>query len=504
MLTTFNFSAQETQFSHSFSFGSNSGKVIGPLNDDFVSIVFRLPVDESSNILITDALQENGNNLSPTYPQTTERQDIVVSLGGGFPIPNPDGSNLFLSPVLTRSGWKYDDSAVSSVLWTLVSETPEGYVPFDGETSYPYNGLSVEGIPYKRIADKLWVSASSVYVGGTGNECVTMQEVSGTPQNLTLAVNAPGAFTVATNGAVSPGFTFTTVHSGNNYGMTSYYSPDWVIVRMNATGTFTPPTAGDSGFTVGNFRNLTGVKGISLIGGVSAPSGLAGKYLTVDSPSTAYYPWFQVDGAGSDPAPGGTGIPINLQSIYSATEVSQHLAASISGQQLVNILFVAASAIPAGSYFNFSCPLGDFYVYYIKDGAGSDPAVPGKIGIKVEIAAADTAAQVASLTLFSANRAYIGMPDGRGKFPRIWDNGAGWDNPTDFRFNSFGLLAGDVIGSYEIDTIIKHSHEYQNTQAPGNFIAGGTSAQLEPSETALTGDEETRPVNINLNAFIKI
>lgn len=507
LIETFSINTSVASYYKSFSFGTNAGKTITEDLDDFIKLEWRFRTNEEFDISITDILQVSGNIVQPVYPETTNAQAISATLGGGYPIYY-DGMEIGLYPVRTKEGWRYDDSVVGSVLWTLASDTPEGYVPFDGEESYPYSGISPEGIPYRRIADKLWITASNIYVGGTGNKFVTMQEISGAPENLTLAVNSPGAFTAANNGTLSPGFTFTTVHAGNDYGMTSYYSPDWVIVRMNSRGTFSSPTAGTSGFSVVDFRNFSIVNGISLIGSVSAPSGLAGKYLTVNNPSTSYYPWFQVNGSGSDPAPGGTGILINLQSTYSATETAQHIAASISGQQLTNILFVAASAIPPGAFWDFSCTLGDFYVFYIKDGAGSDPAFSGKKGIKVEISSAFTAAQVANNTLIAVNKAYIGMPDGKGKFPRIWDNGAGWDNPTSFRFNSFGLLPGDSIGSYEIDTIIKHSHLYTlPVQVSGTNIpttGGAEEIQNQIFPTSITGDEETRPVNINLNAFIKI
>lgn len=508
LIETFTIETSVDTYYKAFNFGTNAGKVITEDLDDFIKLEWRFRTNEEFDISITDVLQESGNVVQPFYPETTNAQAIAETLGGGYPIYY-DGMEIGLYAVRTKNGWRYDDSVVASVLWSLLSEAPEGYVPLDGETSYPYNGYSNEGIPYKRVADKLWINSAGVYVGGTGNEFVTMQEVSGAPQNLTLAINSPGPFTAATNGAISPGFTFTTVHAGNNYAMAGYYSATWLLIRMNDAGTFGAPSNGTSGFNTLNYRNISGINGIVLVGSVSSPAGLAGKYYTIDNPSYPFYNWFKVDGVGADPAPGGIGILTNLQSTYSNVEVAKHIAASLSGQQLMNILFVAASAIPAGAYWTFSCSLDDFYVYYIKDGAGSDPAIAGKIGIRVDISASNTAAQVASLTLFAVNRAYIGMPDFRGKFPRIWDNGTGWDNPTAFRFNSFGLLSGDVVGSYEIDTSIEHAHTYTDTTfGTVSVLAGpnniGVLQSQQGTPTSLAGDKETRPVNINLNAFIKI
>jgi hypothetical protein len=56
-----------------------------------------------------------------------------------------------------------------------------------------------------------------------------------------------------------------------------------------------------------------------------------------------------------------------------------------------------------GKYWIFSSPEVNYYVWYNVDGASTDPAVPSKTGIEVEIDSGDTAAQVATATVDAIN-----------------------------------------------------------------------------------------------------
>jgi flagellar hook protein FlgE len=59
-------------------------------------------------------------------------------------------------------------------------------------------------------------------------------------------------------------------------------------------------------------------------------AGLAdNQYFTLNSPATSYYVWYDVDGGGVDPAPGGTGIAVNLLSTDTAAQVATKVAAAI-------------------------------------------------------------------------------------------------------------------------------------------------------------------------------
>lgn len=55
-------------------------------------------------------------------------------------------------------------------------------------------------------------------------------------------------------------------------------------------------------------------------------------YVTVNNGSTSFYFWFNLDGAGVDPAPGGTGVEIALGATPTAAQTATGLAAGIDAQ----------------------------------------------------------------------------------------------------------------------------------------------------------------------------
>lgn len=75
----------------------------------------------------------------------------------------------------------------------------------------------------------------------------------------------------------------------------------------------------------------------------------------------------------------------------------EDLVNGIKGVESTEVVTVAASAMSAGDYFTINSPTASYYVWYKKDGTGTDPA-PGGTGIEVDILSTDTAAQVASKT----------------------------------------------------------------------------------------------------------
>jgi microcystin-dependent protein len=118
------------------------------------------------------------------------------------------------------------------------------------------------------------------------------------------------------------------------------------------------------------------------------------------------------------------------------------------------------------------------------------------------------------------------VPDLRGRFVRGWDNSAGNDPDAGSRFAIAGGASGDAVGSYQNDATAvnglatasdgSHSHDYYSSD---NFSAGiypnratndlhASTAQhstsTEGSHThSLTGDAETRPINVNVAFYIR-
>jgi flagellin-like hook-associated protein FlgL len=74
-----------------------------------------------------------------------------------------------------------------------------------------------------------------------------------------------------------------------------------------------------------------------------------GLYNLFYSPTTSYYTWYQVDGAGSNPNAGGTGIQVNISSAWSANQVASAAASAIN-----SATGGAVTAVAGGgrSYYN--------------------------------------------------------------------------------------------------------------------------------------------------------
>lgn len=59
---------------------------------------------------------------------------------------------------------------------------------------------------------------------------------------------------------------------------------------------------------------------------------LGGKYFLIDSPTTSYYVWFDVDNLSTDPTPGGTGIEVDISAGDSAVVVAAALQVALDAQ----------------------------------------------------------------------------------------------------------------------------------------------------------------------------
>ncbi|HIJ20296.1 MAG TPA: flagellar hook-associated protein FlgK, partial [Deltaproteobacteria bacterium] len=82
----------------------------------------------------------------------------------------------------------------------------------------------------------------------------------------------------------------------------------------------------------GNMEDLVnGIKGVEstevVTGAASTLSG--GEYFTLSAPTTDYYVWYEKDGTGIDPAPGGTGIKVKISTGDTAAQVASLTAAAI-------------------------------------------------------------------------------------------------------------------------------------------------------------------------------
>jgi hypothetical protein len=523
LIETFSLTSNYQAFSISFIFGTNDGKVIGTNNDDFVALDFRLRTDEEIDVNLVDFLQESGNIINPVYPETPQRFDVKEALGGGFPVPAYDGSDFLLSPILTAEGWVYDDSVVGSIMTQTTPEVPLGWVEGDG-AQYETAGYFPGGVPCSRLQKKYMrrnfpnpLDDDILPRYGTGADFVTaiFDNFTAPPQGgtdtLIINNNKTGSVTDFSDGTPPTGFTFHNISSGavNTNSKGFYTGTNSFYIWGNVAGTPTiSADAGTSGFTATQLRSFSSTKPLAFFSNILGAAGLAGKYIRFGNTTTTFYIWFKVDGSGVDPTPGGTGIEVDLLSGWDALTVARILTAAVSGFKLTSITTVAATSVPAGSYFNLNASTEEYYVWFEKDGSGTDPAPAGKKPIKVFIEGGNNAAQVSAWTLLAINSKYFAVPDVRGLILRGWDNGANIDLFSDGRIsNSNPLTVGDVPGSFEFDDNLAHSHTFLQTDFNDIGVATDATAVSQchqsTQNTSASGEEESRPLNMSVNYLVK-
>jgi hypothetical protein len=511
-----------------FPFGSNTDKTIGTLNDDYVEIAIRFPLNTTFDITVTDAVLTHGNVTITAFPDQTNADMLARSIAGWMPTPAENGADLYLPVVLTKEGMKFDDSAIGDI----VAKNNIDY--FDGSISTKSNELlaygdtyktseySPLGIPYSRYQSKIYNTTLKAPIYGTGPAFVDTYVNTTVSNDLRITTNAAGSASGASD--VSTTITFSNIHTGANYGVLGYvYQPTSILVIDNGYGAApVNANAHTSGFSIATVRNNAVTRQSFVISGITSAATLAtgagnpAKYFTfTNSVSGSYYVWFRVT-SETDPAPGGTGIQIKLTSTDNNVEVTRILRESISGYQVTKAVVPAGSSIPAGSYFTFSSPTVNYYAWFKVSGAGNNPNVPGRIAIQINIESTDTNAQVTDKIRVALNSEYFATPNLRGWFLRGID-------PTNINDpgKRYGILStsyGPELGTFELDEFSYHTHSL-NESAPNPILsllyhssaagptnignAGGNEFFGATLSVGFEGSVETRPVNAGVIWAVK-
>lgn len=444
-------------------FPSNAGMTIGTNNDDYVGICLRSP-GSTCLVQFTDFAMQFGENTITSFPVQTNAQMLSNGVAGWMPTPNPDGSDLYLPLVLTPKGMTFDHSNIGKIYGSSYETLQIGELACDGG-QYDTLGYSSNGIPYSRLQAK-FVTGINIPLYGTGSQFVTCYTIGVDPdsQFLRIATNTAGLATVSAD--VSTTMTVSTLNAGTaGYGVSAYTTgASGIFIINNITGvSLDSAIAGTSGFTVVQSEDNAATRSTLFVTQIAA-AGLAGKYFRFSNTSIAYYVWFKVDGAGADPSganPGRTGILVNLLSTYDSVNTGRVIKEVLNGNQQTLITAIAATSIPQSSYFNMYVASGQqYYVWFNKDSAGTDPAPVNAIGIEVAITTGQTAPAVGELIQAAINNRYFAVPDMRGLFLRGFDPDAYWDYDSASRFNDVNErnVGNEFVGSLEYTQNIVHLH----------------------------------------------
>ena len=76
--------------------------------------------------------------------------------------------------------------------------------------------------------------------------------------------------------------------------------------------------------------------------------------------------------------------------------------------EIVKVTCLSGSLISAGSYFLIDSPSGLFYVWFLKNSQGTDPAITGRTPVMVSVVTSDTANGVAIKLLAALNGSQTG------------------------------------------------------------------------------------------------
>lgn len=516
-LTTFQITSTQTLFQFSFSFGDNEGKGIGDNDDDYVALELSFPTNISFGIIATDFLLTIGTVEISEYPPTTNKDFSSRSLVLGTPAY--DGSDFGLPVVITKEGLSVDRSSIGSIVASIQNDIP-GHLICDG-SKYLTSGIDpITGIPFSRLQSALYNSTYLIPLFGTGDDFVTVSSLNSDIE-VVIHANTSGAINICSEGSVPTGFSFKTVGTGAaTYGVSSFWNNG--INQYNNTftiwnedpGAATSVNVGTTGFIIIDILK-SGSTLSRQITQIVTDNVAAGSYFTYSTPTTNYYVWYQIDGVGTDPAPGGTGILVRLTATDEGVRIALKTSNVLNGYttSLVTVNN-GASLSGGGKWFNLYATGGSttqYYVWYTCDGIGTDPVVPGKIGIKINVFSSDSAGSIAIRTKDAINRMYFQTPDYRGQFLRGAPRNNSYYLGSRFSFAD-GIGGNDEItgvGTFEIDAFLSHSHDVpiympDNLQISVDLVYSKTLSTPDvPQPVTFSGSAETRPYNSAVNYFIK-
>jgi hypothetical protein len=519
------------EYNTTILFGDNASKTIGTNNDDTVHIIIRLPPTSAQTALMTDFALIAGNATLQGFPTQTEAQQIGPSTAGWFPVPNPNGFDLYCPAVLGTSGLLFDHSSIGEIISSMVPAASQvGNLLYCDGTQYRTADYSPLGIPYARLGAVLFNSTYNLPIFGTGVNFVNAYSVLGGTGTFMLSLNKLASVQAnPADGTIPTGFTFNI--NINNSGAAFLY-----LSRTNNVGVVTSTlitnglplggaSAGTSGMLVYDYTEPATFPSNPLESSVikysfivvalaantlAAGVGIPGKYFQFSNTGGSFRLWFKVNGEIAPAAGGLTLFQINLSPNMTLQDVGIIISNVIAGFQnnTISVLPAASIAGGAGSFFTLSANSIIYTFWYKIGGIGVAPAGSAN-PIQVTLIGNETAAQVATKTITAINTVFFAVPDLRGLFLRGTDPTGIWDSGTILRSGAIGNIAGTNVGTFELSQFVVHSHPGSTVALSATgFIAGpGANVEQIGGTTAVSvaaeGGSENRPVNVFVDYFIR-
>ncbi|OGT30409.1 MAG: hypothetical protein A3E87_01615 [Gammaproteobacteria bacterium RIFCSPHIGHO2_12_FULL_35_23] len=324
-------------------FGENTGKTIGP--NSYVQLAINFP-NQTYDANLTNFVLLSSSNAVNQFPAQTNADMLTRGVAGWMNKPASDGSDLYLVPRLTKEGLVWDDSEIGDVIFESQTSIyvdnlhPTTNRMLANGAKYIASEYSDLGIPFSRLQSKYLPESTTTNI-----------PMYGTGENYFTAIYG-----------TSFGLTSSLFRLTNNY---------LGAVTTPANGAGSPIAsavevvhAGDAGYSVKSYLRESNL--LFIVGTVLGAENAAAEAST--SPFTV-----------------------------AQIQVGSSLLASI------NSVTCVIAGLAGGERFYFSNTTTDYYVWYTLDGAGADPAVAGRTGIKVAVLSTDSNAIVAQKTREALN-----------------------------------------------------------------------------------------------------
>jgi len=329
------------KYSFEIDFGDQTGVALGT-TPSYVEVAISLDPTASFNFKATDFILTD--ELAPgqtvnSFPVQTNSVTLTDSIMGYLEDPQEDNSDLYLPLVRTREGVIADSSVIGRVDAFSCATVPDGYLLADG-TSYPTYGYSALGIPYLRLQEKYWSNTIYVPRYGTGADYFTAIVNATDDTKVAVILNTPGAYTAMADGSTT-GLSYIDGSPGRS-------APNSLCLQSSGSVLEVENYYyGNTGITIGNTTGWT----------TSIPQSL---------PASAPLSYFRM-------------------------AIGPQAATSLSGGEYL----LWPTTTSGGTVSNQ-------YVWFTKDGAGSDPA-PSPNGVVCNIVTGESAATVADKTSWAMN-----------------------------------------------------------------------------------------------------
>jgi len=527
ILQTIELTTDYTIHDVSFVFGSNNGKVIGNNNDDYLQLVLSFPATTVFDGSFDNFLLAKGEFQTTEFPDIPDERFINHSLTNRNMLPDYNGRNIYLPVRLGPEGLEYDTEIIGNYVTKSFDNLAKGELWCDG-SKYLVDEYSGDGVPFIRLYD-IWSSQSPVAVGlyGPGDdEMIFSHTATAVDQKFTHDYDTLGSyetnsvwqsFTAGVTGSMTsvalefPGGPETTpatleIYSGEGTGgallstQPALITGGWSTYHLVSAASVTATQQYTISITATDLYYLF-IRG-------SDNGGYAGGRFSQSANEDACFKTFVDAGATTTYRLSSTSAGAVVATADGATPTGFTFTPVAPNPYEIDITAVAASGMTAGSYFTYNTTDSRKYiVWYTVDAAGTQPVEAADVYREVALLSTDDALNVANKTSKAINSYSYKVPDARGYFMRIVDDGAARDPDAATRTNRGDLETGDIIGTLQGEQFKAHTHTAHQSTTLFLDIQGASNKTLpQPPSTIATGSAggtETRPINIYVKLAVK-